>query len=300
MPLRGVVLALVAFSTTMLVAAPAEAQSICANFWAQQTGTYGDLCGVTVTGVPVTPPAQATQNTITGFAIPAGGSFTYAYASTSQMARWDFQVVDVDPGEEVTFEIDGVELAVLPEHLITNPSVTAQPLTIVAGRVQSTGADGSAYVEIYGIGATQLRVASTGAGSVIVHTTSNTFCQCANGNKHVNEDCDDGGVMNGDGCDMSCVVEPGWTCTGNPSVCMLGGPVDAAPPVPDATPPVPDAAAPDAAEPMPDAPSSTDADPGGDDTGGGDGGCCDAGGGPGPSAVLAIGVLVVARRRRRR
>ena len=31
--------------------------------------------------------------------------------------------------------------------------------------------------------------------------------------------CDDGGTTNGDGCDSTCMIEPGFTCTGEPSVC---------------------------------------------------------------------------------
>jgi cysteine-rich repeat protein len=33
------------------------------------------------------------------------------------------------------------------------------------------------------------------------------------------EQCDDGNLSNGDGCDMICSVESGWTCNGEPSIC---------------------------------------------------------------------------------
>jgi cysteine-rich repeat protein len=33
------------------------------------------------------------------------------------------------------------------------------------------------------------------------------------------EACDDGNVTSGDGCTASCLVEPGWTCSGSPSLC---------------------------------------------------------------------------------
>ena len=33
------------------------------------------------------------------------------------------------------------------------------------------------------------------------------------------EECDDGNTQNGDGCSESCVVEEGWECNGQPSVC---------------------------------------------------------------------------------
>src|SRR5688572_14425037 len=109
---RGVVLGAI-LSVSLLAPGAAHAQSICANFWAQQSGTFGDLAGVTVTGVPVTPPAQATQNGITGFSLPAGGSFTYTYAQSNQVARWDITVVDVDPGEEVQIDIAGTMYTIL-------------------------------------------------------------------------------------------------------------------------------------------------------------------------------------------
>jgi cysteine-rich repeat protein len=34
------------------------------------------------------------------------------------------------------------------------------------------------------------------------------------------EECDDGNVADGDGCDSVCAVEPGYVCTGEPSVCV--------------------------------------------------------------------------------
>jgi len=33
------------------------------------------------------------------------------------------------------------------------------------------------------------------------------------------EECDDGNLATGDGCDAACLVEPGWSCSGAPSVC---------------------------------------------------------------------------------
>ncbi|MDW8245683.1 MAG: MYXO-CTERM sorting domain-containing protein, partial [Sandaracinaceae bacterium] len=34
------------------------------------------------------------------------------------------------------------------------------------------------------------------------------------------EACDDGNVVDGDGCSRTCEVEGGWSCSGSPSVCM--------------------------------------------------------------------------------
>jgi fibro-slime domain-containing protein len=42
---------------------------------------------------------------------------------------------------------------------------------------------------------------------------------CGNGIVDANEGCDDGKRVDGDGCDAKCRVEPGFKCTGMPSVC---------------------------------------------------------------------------------
>jgi cysteine-rich repeat protein len=43
--------------------------------------------------------------------------------------------------------------------------------------------------------------------------------ECADGVVQVEEGCDDGGTADGDGCSATCAVEPGFACTGSPSVC---------------------------------------------------------------------------------
>jgi cysteine-rich repeat protein len=42
---------------------------------------------------------------------------------------------------------------------------------------------------------------------------------CGNGIRTSNEQCDDGGSQNGDGCSSICRVDANWTCLGTPSVC---------------------------------------------------------------------------------
>ena len=44
---------------------------------------------------------------------------------------------------------------------------------------------------------------------------------CGNGQVGVNEQCDDGNGNNKDGCSSTCIIEPGYTCTGSPSVCKM-------------------------------------------------------------------------------
>jgi cysteine-rich repeat protein len=44
---------------------------------------------------------------------------------------------------------------------------------------------------------------------------------CGDGELQTNhETCDDGNRANGDGCNQACQVEPGWICSGMPSVCI--------------------------------------------------------------------------------
>ena len=50
----------------------------------------------------------------------------------------------------------------------------------------------------------------------------NKFC-CGDGDRDLYEDCDDGNMKKGDGCNERCEVEPGWKCEGNPSICEFVG-----------------------------------------------------------------------------
>ncbi|KAL6765981.1 concanavalin A-like lectin/glucanase domain-containing protein [Haematococcus lacustris] len=50
------------------------------------------------------------------------------------------------------------------------------------------------------------------------------------------EECDDGDLSNGDGCSAACVVEPGWKCSGSPSICVHSDRAPIYPPNPDQAP----------------------------------------------------------------
>jgi len=53
--------------------------------------------------------------------------------------------------------------------------------------------------------------------------TCQTEGTCGNGAVEGSEGCDDGNTMSSDGCNAGCAVEIGYTCTGSPSVCTMGG-----------------------------------------------------------------------------
>jgi len=55
-------------------------------------------------------------------------------------------------------------------------------------------------------------------GPYIRMVTAQQFC--GDGIVSAPETCDDGNAIDGDGCSPLCAVESGWTCTGQPSICM--------------------------------------------------------------------------------
>jgi fibro-slime domain-containing protein len=58
----------------------------------------------------------------------------------------------------------------------------------------------------------------TGGASAVPPNPNN----CGNGVLDLGERCDDGNTDSGDGCSSTCQIEPGWSCTGSPSVCTKG------------------------------------------------------------------------------
>jgi cysteine-rich repeat protein len=46
---------------------------------------------------------------------------------------------------------------------------------------------------------------------------------CGDGVIDQGKECDDGNTVSGDGCSAECKIEPGWTCTGEPSICSKCG-----------------------------------------------------------------------------
>lgn len=61
--------------------------------------------------------------------------------------------------------------------------------------------------------------ASGGIGGLVDVAFTYTTAVCSNGVIEAGETCDDQNLVNGDGCDDTCTIESGYTCTGTPSVC---------------------------------------------------------------------------------
>ena len=59
----------------------------------------------------------------------------------------------------------------------------------------------------------------TGEPSICYRTCGNGQIDPPLGPDDLEELCDDGNDLPGDGCDEECQIEPGWTCAGAPSHC---------------------------------------------------------------------------------
>lgn len=222
---------LILLAAVLLAGAPhaAEAQVICANFFVPADGTYGDMCGVTLSAAPTV----VTESGVTGYQLqtPGGGGapacFTLSYDQA--VIRFDLEVVGIDPGETLSVYSNAVQVPAASFFATVNPHPTAslQPVTIATnGDLTSAGVGGSIAFEHINVAATSFTMclAPTNASSVVVRVITNSACQCGNGYRHNNEDCDDGAMVAGDGCSAACAVEGGWACAGNvgdPSVCSL-------------------------------------------------------------------------------
>ncbi|HXC50990.1 MAG TPA: polymorphic toxin-type HINT domain-containing protein [Candidatus Limnocylindrales bacterium] len=60
---------------------------------------------------------------------------------------------------------------------------------------------------------------TTTSSTTTSSTTSTTLLYCGDGIISAPEECDDGGISDGDGCDSFCNEESGFDCTGAPSTC---------------------------------------------------------------------------------
>jgi cysteine-rich repeat protein len=83
-----------------------------------------------------------------------------------------------------------------------------------------------------GIGTTfiRLRICENGTGCDLPTGTANSgevedhvvhIGTCGDGYTDTFESCDDGNTTDGDGCSSTCTAESGFTCSGNPSTCLL-------------------------------------------------------------------------------
>jgi len=60
---------------------------------------------------------------------------------------------------------------------------------------------------------------ATGATGLFTYLNPLRLDTCSNGALDAGESCDDGNLDDGDGCSSTCIVEDGFVCTGEPSIC---------------------------------------------------------------------------------
>jgi cysteine-rich repeat protein len=117
---------------------------------------------------------------------------------------------------------------------LTHSRVTIIRIDPISGRLDCLGANGLFRGSVSVAGVTDAIMIG---GSCIVSSGSRTtmklekyaldgaaVCGCTCGNSFVEngETCDDGNLVDGDGCSSSCQIESGWTCPFSGTNCILG------------------------------------------------------------------------------
>jgi cysteine-rich repeat protein len=101
---------------------------------------------------------------------------------------------------------------------LTNLNATIEPNT---GEITATVSNMAILGDVFNLTVT----AVSDLNPAISHskdfdiTISDGFC--INGVFEAGEQCDDGNTIEGDGCSSACIIEPGWFCSGSPSVCTM-------------------------------------------------------------------------------
>jgi len=106
-------------------------------------------------------------------------------------------VVETFGGEPEIAEYNGMTPLLTVSHALTPGPSNVHRLVMVV-------CDGSDRLLDSAIFTTQLQGC----------TDCGALTYCSDGIRQTNEECDDGNIVNGDGCDAGCAVEAGWTCQG--------------------------------------------------------------------------------------
>lgn len=107
-------------------------------------------------------------------------------------------------------DVDDPVLTLSAVGTATNGTITRQATTVTF--TPDAGFVGTATFEYTAFDGTLGDV-----GTVTVTVTAGPVC--GDGTIAAPETCDDSDTDPGDGCNASCQIEPGWTCTGTPSTC---------------------------------------------------------------------------------
>jgi cysteine-rich repeat protein len=166
------------------------------TYTAEDLGGLSDTATVTVTVNPVADTPVAMDGTAT---TDEGQAVTITLTAT-----------DPDlPAVSLTFAIASAPtsgtLGPITQATATSATVTYTPTGTYAGpdAFTFTASDGT----------------STSAPATVSITVTNVIT-CGDGVREPPETCDDTNLIDGDGCSMTCAVEPGWDCgVAQPSVC---------------------------------------------------------------------------------
>ena len=135
----------------------------------------------------------------------------------------------------ITFDaptgVGSIDVWVLPSSLAWLPTVTALTFEmtdaagVVVAEVSHTPSGSLETVTLGGTNVTTLTIRHEGGvdfygdGYLSAWYWIDDLVLTTCGDGQVDEDCDDGNDVDGDGCASDCTTEEGWICTGTPSVC---------------------------------------------------------------------------------
>jgi cysteine-rich repeat protein len=152
-----------------------------------------------------------------------------AHADIDATGNWLVSVPDV--GVEFTEQwvqtgsvlvIDGNTGTIDPQTGAFFVAVPPNPLDPCSGGSTSgtVAPDGQTFTGAIGVcGDTPTLCCAFGGGVSFNAVGTRIPAACGNGLVDPGEECDDGNLIPGDGCDPLCHIEPCATCTGSPSVC---------------------------------------------------------------------------------
>ena len=168
-------------------------------------------------------------------AIFLAGAFP-VFAATTYTPSGSFSI---EAGDHITFHCSdsgGVSIDLfksdgnpLSSGLPLETSIDVSTLTNTAGSYTAVCTDGTSDDPFTGDCSSLTGCeASPSFKSEISGITLTNGYSCGDGvvsnNPNAGEQCDDGNLIDGDGCNSSCQIETGYSCSGSPSVCTITPP----------------------------------------------------------------------------